>query len=145
MLGRQRFLQLGQGGPAVKLTVPTPVVGALSFVAIAAGYDHTCGITTTSDAWCWGANPTGALGNSTNASSTSPARVAGGLLFASIQAGGSELSNSYFDYGIIAESHTCGVTTQSVAYCWGSNNRGELGSATFSAGSLVPVKVSGQP
>ena len=31
--------------------------------AIAAGNSHTCGVTTSGDAYCWGMNPSGQLGN----------------------------------------------------------------------------------
>jgi hypothetical protein len=38
--------------------------------------------------------------------------------------------------------HSCGVTTDNVAYCWGNNHEGELGNGTTS-GSGTPVKVAG--
>lgn len=36
--------------------------------------------------------------------------------------------------------HTCGVTTDSVAYCWGGNEHGQLGNGTHTE-SLWPVRV----
>ena len=38
--------------------------------------------------------------------------------------------------------HTCSVTVDGWAYCWGENDRGQLGDAT-NADSNVPVLVSG--
>lgn len=40
--------------------------------------------------------------------------------------------------------HSCGLTTDAIAYCWGANWSGALadGSTTERAG---PVRVSGQP
>src|SRR3989442_14066215 len=48
------------------------------------------------------------------------------LIFAAIEAG---------------SQHTCGVTTASSAYCWGSNDRGQLGEGTTTARSR-PVLVA---
>jgi alpha-tubulin suppressor-like RCC1 family protein len=55
--------------------------------------------------------------------------VSGGLSFDAISAG---------------EVTTCGVTTTSVAYCWGDNEYGQLGTGDYTS-SAVPVKVARQP
>jgi alpha-tubulin suppressor-like RCC1 family protein len=41
------------------------------------------------------------------------------------------------------EDHTCGVTTDSVAYCWGRNEFGQFGNGTITAGHLTPLRVGG--
>src|SRR3954454_13399858 len=40
------------------------------------------------------------------------------------------------------ESHTCGVTTDNRAYCWGSNLGGQLGDGT-TTDRLTPAPVAG--
>ncbi|HEX6434728.1 MAG TPA: hypothetical protein VFZ87_10820, partial [Gemmatimonadales bacterium] len=39
-------------------------------------------------------------------------------------------------------NHTCGVTTENRAYCWGRNKRGQLGDGTTTT-RLTPVAVAG--
>ena len=113
--------QLGDGNAAVSSAVPVAVSGNNTFATISAGNRHTCGVTTSGVALCWGENSPGHLGNGTTTGSLVPAAVSGGYTFASVSAG---------------RFHTCGLTTAGKAYCWGSNLLGDGGS-----GSLVPVAV----
>lgn len=106
---------------------PVPVAGELSFTRISAGFVHTCGVTENGDAYCWGMNPTGALGDGTQTDRPEPVRVAGELHFTQVSAG--------YD-------HTCGVTEDGIAYCWGDNNEGQLGNGTIET-RLEPVRVAG--
>lgn len=137
--------ELGDGTPLAQRNAPTPVTGGLSFVAISAGGYHTCGIAASSAAWCWGDNGRGELGNSTTSFSASPTAVAGGLLFKSISAGGVAFSDGYYYYYTTIIGHTCGVTTAGVAYCWGANDRGEIGDGPTFLNAFAPRKVGGQP
>jgi alpha-tubulin suppressor-like RCC1 family protein len=45
-----------------------------------------------------------------------------------------------------AEAHSCGVTIQGVAYCWGANGSRQLGASGYAGldGIPYPVKVRGQ-
>jgi alpha-tubulin suppressor-like RCC1 family protein len=97
----------------------------LVFASVSVGYSHTCGVTTAAAAYCWGDNFTGALGDGTTVSSTTPVPVAGGLTFATVSA---------------AAFHTCGVTTSGSAYCWGVG--GLLGDSLGSL-SNTPLPVAG--
>lgn len=108
---------------------PLAVSGGLTFASITAGYSHTCALTSTGAAYCWGDNTNGALGAATaNATSGPPVAVSGGITFTMISAG---------------YSHTCGVATNGSAYCWGSNESGELGNGTVGQDSPTPALVSG--
>jgi len=92
------------------------VPGPLHLAAVSAGYDHTCGITSTGSTYCWGNNDSGQLGSGTSGGYQSkPVLVAGNLLFSSITAG---------------FHHTCGITTTGATYCWGANGLGQLGIGT---------------
>jgi alpha-tubulin suppressor-like RCC1 family protein len=83
-------------------------------------------VTTSGEAYCWGANPDGRLGDGTTSQATTPVKVAGGLTFATVRAGG---------------NHSCGATTSREAYCWGANELGQLGNGTQTA-SLTPTRVA---
>lgn len=61
--------QDGQVGDGTTLhhREPVPVVGGLEFKSVTANTSsyHSCGVTTTNRAYCWGRNSAGELGNGT--------------------------------------------------------------------------------
>ena len=103
--------------------------GGLLFRSIVAGGQHTCGLTATGAAYCWGLGS--ALGDSSFNNQSTPVAVVGGLTFRSLVAGGGE----------IFEEHTCGLTADGSAYCWGYNGFGELGDGTTTT-RTAPVAVA---
>ncbi|MEO7366719.1 MAG: hypothetical protein ABIZ36_02100 [Gemmatimonadaceae bacterium] len=144
--GENRLGQLGDGS-AISRATPSRIAGAQRFTSLSAGFAHTCGLEASGAAYCWGSNSTGELGNGNGVNSRTPVPVAGNLAFASIAAGGGESSDYYF--GSTRFGHTCGVTVDRTAYCWGNDGFGELGDNSaytnqqFSF-SLFPGKVGGQ-
>jgi alpha-tubulin suppressor-like RCC1 family protein len=97
----------------VQRNAPVRAAAALTFQSLAAGYHHTCGITTGGETWCWGSNSGGQLGSGTiGGSSAVPVRVTGGVTFTQIDGG---------------REHTCAVATDNRAWCWGDNSSGQLG------------------
>lgn len=69
--------QLGDGSLSNR-TVPTPVSGLSSNVAaIAPGWLHTCALTDSGTAKCWGHNTYGQLGDGTTSDHVTPAAVTG--------------------------------------------------------------------
>src|SRR6059058_4415707 len=119
----------GGGTGARSANTPRAVLGGLTFTTISAGGAHTCGVTTSGVAYCWGSGLSGALGTGSfvfmYTAPTTP--VAGGFSFATVSAG---------------SGHTCGVTTSGAPYCWGSNGSGQLGDGTTTQ-SFGPVSVAG--
>jgi alpha-tubulin suppressor-like RCC1 family protein len=140
--------QLGSGGdedgepsPAQAL-VPVPVKGLSNVAQISAGFEHTCAVTDAGAAFCWGSNDYGELGNGElGGQSTKPVQVKGvggaGVLsnVSQISAGGFEFRSDV--------AHTCAVTDTGAAYCWGSNDYGELGNGELGGQSKTPVRVKG--
>jgi alpha-tubulin suppressor-like RCC1 family protein len=108
---------------------PLAVATNLTFAQISAGSFHSCGLTPGGEAYCWGANRNGQLGNATSISSPFPSPVAGGLSFGALSAFG--------------RWHSCGLSAAGVAYCWGYNGWGQLGDGTTFE-EHEPVRVLGQ-
>lgn len=104
---------------------PVPVSGALTFSTISAGVQHSCGLTTSGDAYCWGDGTLGQLGEGATVHRFSPVPVSGGLTFAAIS----------------ASWHSCAVTPAGEAYCWGGGSVGQLGNGS-TEDQLTPMRVS---
>ena len=122
------FGMLGDGTVTWR-TSPVPVAGGLVFQTISAGLYHTCGLTTGGDAYCWGFNRHGQLGNLIPyEAETRPVPVVGGLVRKAISPG--------YD-------HTCGLTTGGAAYCWGLNDHGQLGDGGRANMAAYPIAVAG--
>ncbi len=112
--------------PGSIVPTPTPVYGGLSFSAISAGHDHTCGLTARGQAYCWGGNQYGQLGTGNTRSSTVPVPVLGSHTFSSLRAG---------------TLFSCGVDQTGALYCWGVNSLGQLGDGSL-VQRLSPVPVA---
>ena len=100
----------------------------LRLASVSAGDGHTCGLSPIGEAWCWGTNEHGQLGQDAdgpNKTSHLALPVATELLFETIAAGG---------------GHTCALTHAGEAWCWGRNDRGQLGDNSFTSNAR-PVRV----
>ena len=107
---------------------PTAITGIPELADVSSGSSHTCGVTRDFEAFCWGDNEYGQLGNDSFYDSWEPVRVYGGFEFLSISAG---------------HGHTCAITVDNKLYCWGDNYYGQMGRGLVDAGSAVPVPVVG--
>jgi alpha-tubulin suppressor-like RCC1 family protein len=120
--------QVGDG-TTIERDRPVAVVGLGSNVdAVAAGYAHSCALTTYGTVMCWGDNARGELGDGTHTQRHTPVAVSG------------------LAPGVVAiaagVSYTCAVTYVGGVQCWGSNQFGQLGDGTTTSSS-TPVPVSG--
>jgi len=118
--------QLGVGSP-LPLTASTPrlVIGGHLFTALTAGAGHTCGLTAAGEAWCWGINSRGQLGDGTTLQRITPVAVKAGVPLAALSAGA---------------EHTCAVTVEGNAVCWGRNVEFQLGDGSR-ANRLLPAGI----
>jgi len=122
--------ELGDGTRTDRLE-PVDVVGLSSGVAaVSAGFDQTCALLDDGSVQCWGQNATGEVGDGTTTLRVRPVNVVG------LVDGVASISAGY--------NHTCAVTTDGGAVCWGGNHSGELGDGTTTNRSS-PVAVYGFP
>ncbi|MFW5703309.1 MAG: prepilin-type N-terminal cleavage/methylation domain-containing protein [Patescibacteria group bacterium] len=122
--------QVGDGTTSDRLW-PIRVAGgpATGIQDISTGNLHSCAVTTSGAAYCWGNDDNNQLGNgSTNGTSATPVQVVG------LTSGVSRIYASFF--------HSCAVMASGAAKCWGDNYQGMLGDGTTSNRS-EPVNVSG--
>jgi alpha-tubulin suppressor-like RCC1 family protein len=113
--GKNGFGQAGSGTSTVTTPTPMPGLTGVAAIRVASGTRHTCVVTESGSAWCWGANDAGQLGNGTTAVSGTPSLVTG-------LAGVAELAGGL--------AHTCALITSGGAACWGYNLWGQLGDGT---------------
>jgi len=106
---------------------PVAAAEGLSFTTLSAGGGHTCGLTASGEAWCWGANDNGQLGVGNTFSSVAALPVAGTQRFTAIFAG---------------PASTCGLEADGTAWCWGRNDLGQVGDGS-TTNRTVPVRVTG--
>jgi alpha-tubulin suppressor-like RCC1 family protein len=119
----------GDGVPGYhKNSAPASIVGGRTYITVSAGEQHACATATTGDVYCWGDNQSGQLGDGTSSyiERTTPVRALGGVAFASVSSGG---------------LHTCALTSDGTAYCWGNNTFGRVGSG-LPITALTPQQVA---
>ncbi|MCH8850048.1 MAG: RCC1 repeat-containing protein, partial [Chloroflexi bacterium] len=120
--------QLGDGTSGGIRATPVAVSGLEGAVSVAAGFLHTCALTTEGGVKCWGSNFFGQLGTGGGAAESALPVDVSGLTsgVAAIAAGG---------------YHTCAVTLAGGVVCWGRNDHGQLGDGADSPAASTPVDV----
>jgi YD repeat-containing protein len=121
--------------PGATTNAGTMIIGILLMSSLGVGGGSTCGITPAGQAYCWGNNPSGGLGNGTFTSpwNTPQAVVA--------PTGGSVLNFAAIYPG---KDTSCGLTMGAAAYCWGNNADSQFGNGG-GPNSNAPVAVSPTP
>lgn len=131
--GSNSWGQAGSGSWGFEsVTEPSLVVGDVEFAALSTGGGHTCGLTATGKAYCWGLNIGGQLGSNADMEACAggwpcspvPVPVEGDLTFRSVVAG----------HGFL----TCGIGADEQTYCWGDVR-------TDQGDSVAPVPIAEAP
>lgn len=98
--------------PVVDVSSPAAVQGGGIYTQISAGTVSTCALKASGEAFCWGTNGGGQLGDGTTVGRSAPAAIAGGHTFAAISTMGGT---------------GCGLKADGSLVCWGVNSGGEAG------------------
>lgn len=129
--GNNDYGQLGDGTTSTRLE-PVDVQGLADPIEdLAAGYLHTCALTTAGGVWCWGGAGEDQLGSADAIAmeySSTPIAVEG------------------LPSGVVAIAagavHTCALTSQGETWCWGDDGSGQLGdgSGLSTSAPYLPVR-----
>ena len=116
--GANNMGQAGQGVVSAIVRAPSRIASNRTYIAVAAGAMHTCAITTHNTLECWGFDSSGQLGRGDR------------VVNCGVGPCGSEpkpvASTRRFDAVVAGHQHTCAISGGE-AWCWGSNQRGQLG------------------
>lgn len=126
--------QVGDGTLSERLTPTRVLANGLLFRRVSTAGFHTCGVATDFRAYCWGRNEDGQLGDGTTIQKKQPVAVLGGHGFRTVLVGAT--------HGGSWQSVSCGLATDSRAWCWGDNTAGQIGDGT-KVTRTKPVAVSG--
>jgi alpha-tubulin suppressor-like RCC1 family protein len=117
-------------GAQVAIDNPSPLgISNQQQLTLGVGVTHTCTIMGDGTLWCWGHNEYGQLGDGTTTNQPLPVQVTGltGVTQVAVSAKG---------------QFTCATDASFKIYCWGRNDRGQLGDGTTVSRS-VPAPVLG--
>jgi alpha-tubulin suppressor-like RCC1 family protein len=131
--GQNSSGELGIGIPVTHRATPQEsVVGIDDARAVDAGAAHACALREEGVATCWGSSGSGQLGS-------------GFPVGSGVQGPANVVSPEPFQQIVAGNSHTCGVTVDGGAKCWGSSASGQVGDGDqFSTSPrATPVDVVG--
>lgn len=121
---QKTFMRVG----TVKHPRVVPHLDQIAGVAVAETF--ACAWRASGEIWCWGANDSGQLGDSTRVSRAEPRRVRTSVAAAYV--------------GVSADGYACLLSSDGRVYCWGSGSDGQLGNGRTEGAVLVPTLVAGE-
>ena len=109
--------QLGNGmsGAGVEADIPAVVPGTIQWASVSAGFEATCGRSSTGGLFCFGGNTYGQVGDGTFLDRSSPVLVTTSLDWATVSVG---------------VFTACATKTGGKMWCWGQNRGGAAGAGT---------------
>ncbi|WP_455202508.1 RCC1 domain-containing protein, partial [Kaarinaea lacus] len=106
-------------GDWMEASQPRLVENYFNWVQISISSDNGCAIDSVGDLYCWGLSSTGAVGQGSfyDGSTVYPTYIQSDITWLNVSNG---------------VTHTCGLKADNTAWCWGSNNYGQLGDGFIS-------------
>jgi len=107
--------QLGSLGGLPLTRRPTAIVGFDGWTTAAAGILHSCGLRADGEAWCWGINSSGQLGDG-----------GGGVAYAPVP-----IDVGPWTTVNVSRGTACAIRGDGSLWCWGSNGVGQVGDGSL--------------
>ena len=120
--GKNNDGQLGDGSTDDSAT-PVQVVGISNAVSVAAGGEHTCALLIDGTIKCWGKNAMAQIGDGNQGADVLTPVTVDGISTATAVA--------------LGDTHSCAVSADETARCWGDSGRGQLGNGNAGHGGDV--------
>ena len=125
-------------------TVMVPEPAGVTFTSISAGWYHSVALGSDGNAYAWGANSQGQLGNGTNTDSNTPVQVLGDVVVTRITFDGVEgtnlVDNGDGTWSVDTPAHAEGAVDVVVSYTW--NNIAQT-PVTYTGGyTYTPIPVA---
>jgi len=124
-----------------------PIDGLPPSASVSVGASHACAVSDIGEVWCWGSNVAGETGTLTEASV--PVLIELPPDAFAVSAGGGYDVRAETPLSVALDppgatgAHTCALVGERVAaglWCWGRNDRGQLGDGTFES-HAAPTRV----
>ncbi len=103
-----------------------------SMIHVTSGDNHSCGIYTNNQVYCWGDGANGQLGAGEKfQSSTSPIALSTATV----------LADKTIKQISAGSNHTCAIASDNNIYCWGMGNNGQMGNGYAIRDNYIPEVV----
>ena len=120
------------GRESTTITPPDSTNRGIRFNQVSAGISHSLALGSDGNAYAWGNNNYGQLGNGTRTQRNTPVRVE--------KPKGAPVDFTYLQVSA-GISHSLALGSDGNAYAWGNNNYGQLGNGTSTSYRSTPVRV----
>lgn len=124
--GHNDLSQVGHGSSS---DIQTPHVVSAAVRNVVTGANHSCVVKDDNALACWGANSLGQLGRNNWIDQSSMGGLAG-------------VSGKYIRSVALGGNSSCAVMTDGASYCWGDDDRGQLGDMLSDAMQKIISRVS---
>ncbi len=112
--GSNLYGQLGDGVTRGTTVSPVPVAGVTNLTGVEAGEHHSCAVNVSGAVFCWGQNDDGRVGDGFY-----------GFMRNQLTARQVDIPEPVMSLSL-GGRHSCAVTADDRAFCWGDNSRGQV-------------------